>query len=77
MLAAEERLDLNVLAGTITYLRLKRTVTEEIMTCAESAETVDLCTYVTYTTLLEIVPPDKAQRELAGLKETVYGKAKQ
>lgn len=76
-LAAEKRLDLKALAGTITYLRLERTVTEEIKTCAESAETIDLCTYFTYATLLEIVPPDKAQRELAGLKETVYAKAKQ
>ncbi len=73
---AEARLDLKALAGTITYLRLKRTMTEEIKTCAESAETVDLCTYVTYATLLEIVPPDAAHRELAGLKETVYAKAK-
>lgn len=70
------KLDMEALTGTITYLRLKRTVTEEIKTCAESAETIDLCTYFTYATLLEIVPPDEAQRELAGLKETVYAKAK-
>jgi hypothetical protein len=69
-------LEFEVEAGTVSYLRLKRSETERIEKCAESDETINMCSYVGIEITLEIVPPDEAQRELAGLKETVYAEAK-
>ncbi len=69
-------LEFEVEAGTVSYLRLKRSETERIEKCAESDESIYMCSFVAIEITLEIVPPDEAQRELAGFKETVYAKAK-
>ena len=43
--------------------------------CAETEETVRMCPYVELETKLEIVPPDEARRDLAELRQTIYGRA--
>jgi len=71
------KLEIEALPGTFTYLRIDRTITEEFVVCAESAETIAMCAYTIIEIKLEIVPPAEAQRELAGLRQTVYGKTEQ
>lgn len=68
------RLNVEATAGTVMYLRLKRTVTEGLEICAETKETVRMCPYISIDTKLEIVRPAEAQRELAGLRQTIFGK---
>jgi len=72
----QARLKVGAQAGTVTYLRLKRMLTEGLEECAETEETVRMCPYVELETKLEIVPPELAQRELAELRQTLYGKTK-
>ena len=71
------RLEVEALAGTVTYLRFKRTMTDGIEPCGETSETIRMCRYATIESKLEIVAPNEAQRELAGLRRTIYGRAEQ
>jgi len=72
--AVHGKLKIGALAGTVTYLRIERTVDEGFDECAETEETVRMCPYVELETILEIVPPDEARRDLAELRQTIYGR---
>ncbi len=73
----DARVKIEALAGTVTYLRLNRTKTDGIEPCGETSETIRMCRFATIESKLEIVAPNEAQRELAGLRRTIYGRAEQ
>lgn len=59
-------------AGSVTYLKLKRSVTKKVVICKERRTTITICRDSTDKSILESVPWQEAHLDLAGIRETLY-----
>ena len=65
----EQTIDLE--AGEVFYIRIRKEMSEVFETCGETTETTDVCSKKNYTTVIERVDKTTAIEALTGMRESL------